>query len=126
MDIHQLALTNLLLVFLLKLTCFVLGYLVVRLGYKLLVAGVKGEFKFQADLKGMRADLASASPGLLFLLLGVFLIGYAIYVPKVTELEQLPAETAPPPNVALPPLETPPRFPASPEPTHQTSDGDAR
>lgn len=61
-----------------KLTSIIVGYLVVRLGYNLLMAGVKGEFTFTSDMKGIKAGLASTSPGLLFLLLGVILMIYAV------------------------------------------------
>ncbi|QEC75866.1 hypothetical protein [Mucilaginibacter ginsenosidivorax] len=70
------------LLFLLKIFCFTLGYLIVRLGYKLISAGVTGKFNFTADMKGTKLGLASSSPGLLFVLLGTFLIGYAIKVDK--------------------------------------------
>lgn len=70
------------LVILMKIVCFTFGYMTIRLGYQLIASGVKGEFKFSANLGGAKADLASVSPGLLFVLLGVFLIGYAIYVDK--------------------------------------------
>ena len=103
MNAYHLVLANLTLVFLLKLTCFVLGYKVVKLGHRLLEDGVKGEFKFKAQLSGAKADLVSASPGLLFLVVGVFLIGYAIFVPKVIELD-MPQVNTPPPPVALPEL----------------------
>jgi hypothetical protein len=62
---------SLIVVLVLKVVCFILGYLTVRLGHQLISAGVKGEFKFSARLSGTGADLASASPGLLFILLGV-------------------------------------------------------
>ena len=74
------------LIILMKIVCFILGYLTIRLGYKLISSGVKGEFKFSASLVGIKADLASISPGLLFVFLGVFLIGYAIYVEKEVTL----------------------------------------
>ena len=74
-----------------KIVCFILGYLTIRLGYKLIASGVKGEFKFSASLGGVKADLASISPGLLFVLLGVFLIGYAIYVKKEVNLKINPS-----------------------------------
>jgi hypothetical protein len=70
------------LIIFMKIVCFILGYLIICLGYKLIASGVKGEFKFSASLGGVKADLASISPGLLFVLLGVLLIGYAIYVEK--------------------------------------------
>ena len=67
---------------LLKLVCFIIGYLIIRLGYKLMVSGVKGEFKFTGETKGIKGGLISSSPGLLFVLLGTILIGYAMYVDK--------------------------------------------
>ena len=69
-----------------KIVCFILGYLTIRLGYLLIASGVKGEFKFAAKLGGVKTDLASVSPGLLFVLLGVMLIGFAIYVDKGAKL----------------------------------------
>jgi len=57
-----------------KIVTLIIGYLIVKLGYKLLVTGVKGKFKFKGNYQGAKADLASSSPGLLFLLLGVFLL----------------------------------------------------
>lgn len=93
---------NLTFVFLLKCLGLVLAYLTIRLGYSLLTAGVKGEFKFSANLHGAKADLASASPGLLFVLLAIALAMYAIGVKKVTEYEQ-PSNVGPPPAVHGPP-----------------------
>lgn len=61
-----------------KMSALIIGYLVVKLGYELLVKGITGEFKFQGEIAGGKADLVSASPGLLFLLLGVLLMGTAV------------------------------------------------
>jgi len=69
-------------IFALKMTCFVLAYLTVRLGHNLIEAGVKGEFKFSAHFAGARADLVSVSPGLLFVVLGTALAVFAIRVEK--------------------------------------------
>lgn len=74
------------LLILMKIVCFILGYLTVRLGYQLIKSGVKGEFKFSASFGGSKADLASVSPGLLFVLLGVGLVAYAIGVDKFVKL----------------------------------------
>jgi|GEM_PF-2225935 len=96
---------NLLLLFLLKAICFLLGYLTVRLGYALIRDGAKGDFTFKADLAGFKADLASVSPGLLFVLLGIGLIGYAMYVNKVVDYrEDRPAAAVSPkpPDSPLP------------------------
>jgi hypothetical protein len=70
-----------------KGVCFLLGYKTVKLGYQLMVDGVKGEFNFTSDFKGIKAGLISSSPGLLFLLLGIFLIGYAMGVTKTVSLD---------------------------------------
>jgi hypothetical protein len=65
-----------------KIVLFIIGYLIIRLGYNLLLAGTKGQFKFKTSIAGIKADLASVSPGLLFVLLGVLLDCYAIAVDK--------------------------------------------
>lgn len=90
---------------LMKIVCFILGYLTIRLGYKLISDGVRGSFKFSASLGGVKADLASVSPGLLFVTLGVFLIGYAIYVEKEVHFKPAPlppVASQAAPDVALP------------------------
>jgi len=71
-----------------KIVCFILGYLTIYLGYKLITSGAKGEFSFSADLHGVKAGLSSISPGLLFVLLGTLIIGYAIYVEKGAEYKE--------------------------------------
>ena len=68
------------LVVLLKLVALIIGFKIIKLGYNLLIMGVKGEFKFNADLLGNKADLRSASPGLLFLLLGCMLCGWVVSI----------------------------------------------
>ena len=58
------------------------GYLIVRLGYNLLVKGVTGEFRFKGEwFKGAKADLVSVSPGLLFALFGAAIILATIFAP---------------------------------------------
>jgi|GEM_PF-2818544 len=73
------------LIILLKIVCFILGYLTIKLGYRLINSGAKGQFKFSAKIGSIKGNLASVSPGLLFVLLGVILIGYAMYVEKGVE-----------------------------------------
>jgi TolA-binding protein len=96
-------LISLSLVILMKVICFILGYLTIRLGYRLIASGVKGEFQFSADLSGMKADLQSVSPGLLFVLLGVILIGFAIFVKKPVEYKQYATESPTAKQIALAP-----------------------
>jgi hypothetical protein len=114
-------LTTVVLVFLLKITCFLLAYFTVRMGYRLIAAGVKGEFKFSASCSGAKADLASVSPGLLFVLLGVALGGFAISVEKPVHHQIVAADAA-----AIPQgLDT---LPAPPEnlPTKSSKDRKAK
>ena len=70
-----------------KAICFILGYKTIKLGYQLMKDGIKGEFNFSADYKGLKGGLISSSPGLLFLLLGILLIGYAMGVKKTVSME---------------------------------------
>ena len=84
----------------LKVICFLFGYLIVKIGAQLLRDGVTGEFKFKTEFPGLKGDLASASPGLLFLVIGAGLIGYAMYLPKSIEYETVDAP--PPPALVLP------------------------
>ena len=65
-----------------KLSVLVIGYLIAKMGYELLVKGVTGEFKFKGSISGAKADLVGASPGLLFLLLGVVLLSMAVFKDK--------------------------------------------
>lgn len=87
-----------------KLVGFFLGYRIVVLGATLLRDGITGQFTFSADLKGAKADLASASPGLLFLLLGAILIGIVLFVPKTSSFSSgtVGVETSKPPTVPIP------------------------
>jgi len=87
-----------------KIVVFILGFLTIRMGYKLISSGVEGNFKFAATLGGFKTDLASVSPGLLFVLLGVVLIGIAVYVDKSIEVKATRSEnTSAVPETSLPP-----------------------
>lgn len=109
-------LVSLALVILMKSLCFILGYLTIRLGYELIATGVKGEFKFAASLSGAKADIVSLSPGLLFVILGVSLIGYAIYVKN-------PVAVTLSPSLASSSI---PALPQPPEPNELPSEKKAR
>lgn len=104
----QIVVLGIVLVFLLKITAFVLGYLTIRLGYQLIADGAKGEFNFSGELIGAKAGLVSMSPGLLFVVLGTFLIGYAIFVDKETMFirEAPPVSSAPAVRVPQSPGDT--------------------
>ncbi len=73
-----------------KLTVLLVGYLIAKLGHDLLIKGVTGEFKFKAEIKGTKADLMSASPGIFFIFLAVVLMAIGVikdkpFGTKVTE-----------------------------------------
>ena len=65
-----------------KIVALFIGYKIVRVGSELLRDGVKGEFKFNSDIHGFKADLVSVSPGLLFVLIGGLIVGIALFVDK--------------------------------------------
>ena len=81
-DALVLHITTVLGILVFKLTVLVVGYLFARLGYNLLIKGVGGEFKLRTELKGMKADLVSASPGLFFIAMATVMIGVAIWKDK--------------------------------------------
>lgn len=108
----------LILIICMKVVVFVTGYLIVRLGYNLILSGAKGEFKFKTKLLDFQADLASISPGLLFVLLGTILIGWALFVPKPVDFSFSGKRGGPsltPPDLTVPPaaLDTPTPTPNS-------------
>ena len=106
----KLVLLNLTYLLILKLSCFGIGFLIVRLGHSLMLAGAKGEFKFTGSLVGLKSGLVSASPGLLYLLLGTILIGYAMFVDKEINRDQKtfkPEIVLSAPSVVLPQLPSP-------------------
>lgn len=70
-----------------KLAVLVVGYLLAKLGYLLLVQGITGQFKFKGNVQGMKADLVSASPGTLFIVLAVVLLVVAVWVDKPVSSE---------------------------------------
>lgn len=72
--------------FALKTIIFVLGFLTVKMGHTLIRDGVKGSFKFSTETKGIKGALQSSSPGLLFVLLGVFIMAYALFQHKGVQL----------------------------------------
>ena len=85
-----------------KVFLFWIGYLITKLGADLLRDGIRGEFKFKTELRGVRADLASASPGLFFALLGTFLIGYAVFVDKPVDTSFLASRVIESPEIEVP------------------------
>lgn len=65
-----------------KCFCVLIGFLTIRLGYKLINDGVKGEFNFTGEYNGIKGGLISSSPGLLFVGLGTFMICFGIFTKR--------------------------------------------
>jgi hypothetical protein len=84
----------------LKITAFVLGYLIVRLGHDTLIKGVTGQIDFGFSGSGFKAKLKAASPGALFVLMGAAIIIWGLTVQKPMEIKTLPspAQTTPVPS----------------------------
>lgn len=74
----------------LKITAFVLGYLIVRLGHDTLIKGVTGEIDFGFSGSGFKTKLKAASPGALFVLMGAAIIIWGLAVKKPMEIKMMP------------------------------------
>lgn len=98
-------------ILLFKLALLWAGVSIVRMGYELLLRGVTGEFKFQGGFSGAKADLVSASPGLLFALLGVVLLAIGALSDKPFSMEVKTLHNSPPGQEAG---TAPPPFPSKP------------
>jgi hypothetical protein len=94
-----------------KLALIWAGVNVVRMGYELLVRGVSGEFKFKGEFSGSKADLVSASPGLLFALLGVLLLTAGAVIDKPFSIQWTNQDAAQQPAK---PAKAPPSLPPEP------------
>lgn len=80
-------------VLILKITAFVLGFLIVKMGHNTLVRGITGEFDFGFSGSGFTTKLKSASPGLLFVLMGALIIIWSMAVEKPLEVASIPSTT---------------------------------
>lgn len=65
-----------------KITAFVIGYLIVRLGHDTLVKGITGDIDFGLKRSNFEVKLISASPGAFFVLAGAAIILWGLYVEK--------------------------------------------
>lgn len=68
-----------------KICVLVVGYLIARLGYQLLMHGVKGEFQFHTQFRESVVDLISVSPGIFFIFMATVMIAIGIFVEKPFE-----------------------------------------
>jgi len=84
------------LIIFLKITVLIVAYKIIKLGYDLLLKGVKGDFHFKGEMTGHKADLRSSSPSLLFVLLGCFVIIISVTTqfPQDLETEKRAFETS--------------------------------
>ena len=74
----------------LKVTAFILGYLIVKLGHDTMIRGVTGDIDFGFSGSGFETKLKSASPGAFFILMGAAIIiwGLAVDKPFTVEVPQ--------------------------------------
>ena len=72
-------------VLILKITAFILGYLIVKLGHDTMIKGVTGEVDFGFEGSGFKTKLKSGSPGAFFVLAGAAIIIWALFVEKPFE-----------------------------------------
>lgn len=66
----------------LKITAFVLGFLIVRLGHDTMIRGVTGDVDFGFSGKGLKLKLKSAVPGTLYVVAGAAIICWGLFVDK--------------------------------------------
>jgi len=72
---------------LVRLSAFLIGYKIIRLGHSTLVQGIQGEFQFVAVGQGLKIGLSAAAPGLLFVFLGSAVICWSAFVEKPLGVE---------------------------------------
>ncbi len=77
-------------VLVMKITAFVIGYFVVKLGHDTLIKGITGEFDFGFEGSGFSTKLKSASPGTLFVLMGAAIIIWSMWVEKPLKISTSP------------------------------------
>lgn len=80
-------------ILMMKITAFILGYLIVKLGHDTMVRGITGEFDFGFSGSGFSTKLKSASPGLFFVLMGSAIIIWSMVVEKPLKITATPSET---------------------------------
>ena len=93
-----------------KVSALVIGYLFARLGYTLFLKGVTGEFKFRMELKGAKADLVSASPGLFLILMGAIIVAVGLYTGISVRIIERAGTTGPVMEQRLPQRPQPPEL----------------
>jgi hypothetical protein len=74
-----------------KISAFVIGYFIVKLGHDTLIKGVSGDIDFGFTGGGVEAKLKSASPGAFFVLAGSAIIMWGLFVEKPISLSLGPS-----------------------------------
>lgn len=116
-------LITVLLVWSYKLAALVVGYLFARLGYLLFLKGVTGEFKFQLDVKGAKADLISASPGLFLILMGTLIAITGLYKGITVQVRETRPVTAQQEDHQVSERPAKPELPRIPQQSQEESHG---
>ncbi len=77
----------------LKITAFIIGFFVIKLGHDTLVKGITGEFDFGFSGSGIKTKLKSASPGTFFVLMGTAIIIWSMVAEKPLKINTKPEQT---------------------------------
>ncbi len=77
----------------LKITAFIIGFFVIKLGHDTLVKGITGEFDFGFSGSGIKTKLKSASPGTFFVLMGTAIIIWSMVAEKPLKINTQPQQT---------------------------------
>lgn len=77
-----------------KITAFVIGYLIVKLGHDTLIKGVTGDIDFGLEGKGFKTKLKAGSPGAFFVLAGAAIILWGLFVSKPLDISVKPVTTS--------------------------------
>jgi len=77
-----------------KITAFVIGYLIVKLGHDTLIKGVTGDIDFGVEGKGIKTKLKAGSPGAFFVLAGAAIILWGLFVSKPLNISVKPVTTS--------------------------------
>jgi hypothetical protein len=87
MNPYAYTLTGVVAITLIKITCFIVGYLIIRLGAMLIALRVESQYEISGTYASWKAFLKSKSPGLTFVICGAIIVGYAMCVDKPVVIE---------------------------------------
>jgi len=77
-----------------KITAFILGYLIVKMGHDTLIRGVSGDIDFGFEGSGFKTKLKAGSPGALFIVAGAAIIIWGLTVERPMGISLSPSQQA--------------------------------